>query len=189
MTAAIVTPKTIDVIVTYHRNHRGLSFVRGLIGITRSMRWASGNAGCFGLPLRIRRLHTAPLKHSTTSMAALTARDGPGAGQRGSAAHAGTMGREAPERRVRKSDGKEVPTFGPRVRIPIEAGQGFRREWVPAHSRDWHKCEVRRGPPYRRYRRNSGRDSDIVKLTRLTQNRPRSLIRMTHCPNFRSFNQ
>jgi hypothetical protein len=56
MNAAIVTPKKIDVIVTYHRNQRALRFVRGLIGMTRSMRWTSGNAGCFGLPLRIRRL-------------------------------------------------------------------------------------------------------------------------------------
>jgi hypothetical protein len=40
MTVAIVTPKTIDVIVTYHRNQRGLSFVRWLIGIIRSMRSA-----------------------------------------------------------------------------------------------------------------------------------------------------
>jgi hypothetical protein len=33
--AARVRPKKIEVIVTYHRNHRGLRFVRG-IGITRS---------------------------------------------------------------------------------------------------------------------------------------------------------
>jgi hypothetical protein len=45
MNAAIVTPKKIDVIVTYHRNQRALRSVRGLIGMTRSMRWTSGNAG------------------------------------------------------------------------------------------------------------------------------------------------
>jgi hypothetical protein len=55
-TAAIVTPKPIDVIVTYHRNQRGLSVLRWLIGIIHSMRSATGNAGCLGLPLRIKRL-------------------------------------------------------------------------------------------------------------------------------------
>jgi hypothetical protein len=36
------------------------------------------------------------------------------------------------------------------------------------NDRFWHKCEVRKGPLYRRYRGKSGRDSDIVKSPRLT---------------------
>jgi hypothetical protein len=44
----------------------------------------------------------------------------------------------------------------------------------------WHKCEVWRGPLYRRYRRKSRRDSDIVKPTRLTRNGPRALIQFRY---------
>jgi hypothetical protein len=55
MNAAIATPKKIDVIVTYHRNQRALRFVRGLIGMTRFIRWTSGNAGL----LRIAAPHLA----------------------------------------------------------------------------------------------------------------------------------
>jgi hypothetical protein len=46
-------------------------------------------------------------------------------------------------------------------------------EWE-GYFRCWHKCEVPRRPLYRRYRRKSGSDSDIVKQARLTHNGSRS---------------
>jgi hypothetical protein len=41
----------------------------------------------------------------------------------------------------------------------------------PGAVHTWHKCEMPRCPLYRRYRGQSGSDSDIVKLTRLTHSR------------------
>jgi len=49
----------------------------------------------------------------------------------------------------------------------LDSFPNFRRsEWAFC---SWHKCEVLRCPLYSRYRGKSGSDTDIVKLSRMTQ--------------------